>query len=62
MQIINLGEKSYHKPSPDLILFEGNGWTLIDRLYIPEKSLLQPASLAVLELIKCGCKGKAMAH
>eukprot|EP00794_Sanderia_malayensis_P020786 gene20786-22821_t len=34
-----------------------NGWEIFDGLVVPRKCLELPAPEAVLELVKCGCKG-----
>ena len=50
-------DKSYRVPNPDLPPIDGNGWTVSDGLYVPERCTLPAAPTAVLELVKCSCKG-----
>ena len=48
---------SYKQPYPSLPILEGNGWVKQDGKDKPHTSDLPPAPEAILELIKCGCKG-----
>ena len=50
-------DKSYLTDCPELPSIEENEWNLLESgCYIPVKCLALPASKAILELIKCGCK------
>ena len=55
-------DKSYTTPHPCLLPLEGNGWMLAGDKYIPVPCLYKPAPIAVLELIKCGCKTSYKAY
>ncbi len=55
---ISARDKSYREPMPQLPPLEENGWESgIDGKLSAVKCLNAPAPLAVLELVKCGCKG-----
>ena len=50
-------DKSNCVPNPDLPPIDGNGWTVSNNIYVPERCILPAAPAAVLELMKCNCKG-----
>ena len=54
----SMRDKSYRSAKPLLPPIEENGWDIVDGFYHPVKSLLPPAPSAVLELVKCSCKGR----
>jgi len=59
---VTMRDKSYPSNHPALPPIEGNGWSLQNDAYVPLTSLYPPAPVAVIELVKCGCKtGCAMA-
>ena len=47
-------DRGYTSPHPSLPNLEGNGWS---EKGLPIKCLVPPAPRAVVELVKCGCKG-----
>ena len=51
-------DKSYWSAMPSLPPIEEAGWDIVDGTYFPVRSLLPPAPSAVLELVKCSCKGR----
>jgi hypothetical protein len=53
---VAMRDKSYHTTNPALPPLEENGWKIENAAYIPVRCLSPPAPLAVIELIKCGCK------
>ena len=53
---ISMRDKSYITRLPDLPAIEESGWRLDQGKYVPVMNLASPAPLAVIELIKCGCK------
>jgi hypothetical protein len=54
---ISMVYKSYKDVFPTLPPITDNGWSKTDGTYIPVTCLEMPAPIAVLELVKCGCKG-----
>ncbi len=51
-------DKSYISSKPNLPPLEQNGWESSPEAgYLPIKCLEKPAPRAVLELVKCGCRG-----
>ena len=52
----------YTTPHPCLLPLEENGWMLAGDEYVPVPCLYKPAPVAVLELIKCGCKTFCKCH
>ena len=51
-------DKSCKEPRPDLPLPSDNGWEQdADGKLLPVRCLVKPAPLAVLELVRCECKG-----
>ena len=51
-------DKSYKEPRPKLLLLKDHGWEEnVNGKLSPIKCLDKPAPQAVLELVKCGCKG-----
>ena len=48
-------DKSYRYT--DLPSIDESGWTINNNVYIPDRCILPPAPAAVLELVKCSCKG-----
>ena len=57
-----MNDKSYTTPHPCLLPHEENGWMLARDEYVPVRCLYKPAPVAVLELIKCGCKTSSKGH
>ena len=55
------GQKLYNL-SPMSTAPRGNGWMLAGDGYVPVRYLYKPAPVAVLELIKCGCKTSCKGH
>ena len=53
---ISMRDKSYVTRMPNLPVIEESGWRLDHGVYTPLMNLAPPAPLAVIELIKCGCK------
>ena len=51
-------DKSYRVPNPDPPPIDGNGWTVRNNIYVLERCILPAAPSAVLELVKCSCKGR----
>ena len=47
---------SYKDPYPTQPELVGNGWVMIDDVCVPHRTDLLPAPLAIMELVKCGCK------
>ena len=54
--------KSYTTPHPCLLPLEENGWMLAGDEYVPVRCDYKPAPVAVLELIKRGCKTSCKGH
>ena len=54
--VVAMMDKSYTIPDPCLLPLEKNGRILAGDGYVPVPYLYKPAPVAVLELIKCGCK------
>ena len=54
---MSMRDKSYKEPVPKEFNPESNGWEISDGKLHPVYSLEQPAPHAVLELVRCGCKG-----
>ena len=50
-------DKPYRVPNPDLPPIDGNGWTVSNNIYVPQRCILPAAPAGVLELVKCSCKG-----
>ena len=51
-------DKSYTTAKPVLPALEHNGWEInFQGEYVPGMCIKEPAPKAVLELVKCGCKG-----
>ena len=48
-------DRGYTSPHPSLPNLEGNGWS---EKGLPIKCIVPPALRAVVELVKCGCKGE----
>jgi len=59
---VAMRDKSYTTPHPCLLPLEENGWMLAGDDYVPVRCLYKPAPVAVLELIKCGCKTSCKGH
>jgi len=51
---VTMRDKGYTSPNPSLPSLEGNGWTKDE---LPVRCLVLPAPRAVIEMVKCGCKG-----
>jgi len=49
-------DKSYITSCPVLPPVDQSGWNLENGVYVPVRCLVPPATRAVLELNKCGCK------
>ena len=54
-QLYGHAKWGYTSPHPSLPNLEGNGWLMKG---LPIKCLVPPAPRAVVELVKCGCKGE----
>ena len=52
----HIGPGVYVTRIPNLPAIEESGWRLDQGVYTPLMNLAPPAPLAVIELIKCGCK------
>ena len=50
-------DKPYRVPNLDLPPIDGNGWTVSNNIYVPQRCILPAAPAGVLELVKCSCKG-----
>ena len=60
---VAMGDKSYTTPQQCLLPLEENGWMLAgDDRVCPSPVSLQTSTVAVLELIKCGCKTSCKGH
>ena len=55
-------DKTYTTPHPCLLPLEENGCMLPGDEYVPVPCLEKPAPVAILELIKCGCKTSCKGH
>jgi hypothetical protein len=53
---MSMRDKSYIRLHPNLPPIKENGWHQHEEVYVPVRSLNNPAPQAVLELVKCGCK------
>ena len=53
---ITMCDKAFPSIHPALPPIEENGWTLENGVYVPVRCLRPPAPLAVIELVKYGCK------
>ncbi|KAG1648143.1 Carbonic anhydrase [Nymphon striatum] len=52
--------KGYRVAINEIPSLVGNGWEIADGMVVPKKCLELPAPQAVMELVKCGCKGRCM--
>ena len=51
--------KGYKIPKPIISPLEDNGWEKSeDGIILPVRSLQLPAPQAIVELVKCGCRGQ----
>ena len=50
-------DKTYRITNPDIPPIDGNGWTVSNNIYVSGRCILPAAPAAVLELVKCSCKG-----
>lgn len=61
--LISRISKGYKEPRPKIPPLSENGWEkTADGEIVPKKCLELPAPQAVVELVKCGCRGKCTTH
>lgn len=55
VKYVVMRDKGYTSSQPSLPSLEGNGWSKEE---MPVRCLVPPAPRAVIEMVKCGCKGE----
>ena len=61
-QLCDYEGQQLYNTSPMPTALEENGWMHAGDEYVPVRRLYKPAPVAVLELIKCGCKTSCKGH